>query len=268
MRTTNVILVSDTHVGSDAAVAPPNVRLDRGGRYELNPSQRWLYKCWVEFCAKAKDITGRKYILVHVGDIVDGVHHGSKEYISENLAIQRRLAIELLSDLVKDAQKTYFIRGTKAHSGAAAETEESIAEALGGQRDEETGAYSFYELLLRVNGRRIHFAHHVPTTRAFHYRTTPLMSELSRQLSAAIEWRFAPPDMYVRGHAHVYTYVKLPLYSIVVCPAWQLRTSFSYRINAIPSTIGGLVLRQEDWEDMHVYPILFRPKRLCSEYVV
>lgn len=261
-----IVVVSDTHIGSDVGLVPPAARLDRGGHYELNRAQRWLWEKWAEFWAAVWSRT-RDYIFVHLGDVVDGVHHGGREAITENLAIQTEMAVALLKDPCRRARFRFFLRGTTAHAGLAAETEEMIARELDASRDPETGAYTWYDLTLRHDGQVIHMAHHMPVSLVLHYQSTPLMREMFSAICAAAHTGNPPPQVYVRAHSHTYVSVRTSMYRAVAVPPWQLRTSYSYRRGVYTLTVGGIVIYQDDGH-LHIreliwpVPGLFKPIRV------
>ncbi len=77
----NVVFVSDTHCGCQMGLCPADgVRLDGGGWYHPSKFQRamwsWWEEAWDKFVPEAT--RGEPYAVVHVGDALDGVHHGSR----------------------------------------------------------------------------------------------------------------------------------------------------------------------------------------------
>jgi hypothetical protein len=87
MSGTVLAIISDTHVGSSTALAPLEFTVH--GRSEVeaqttgaNKLQRWLYECWQDYWDHVFKLAKKKrLIVVHCGDLVDGLHHGSLQVI-------------------------------------------------------------------------------------------------------------------------------------------------------------------------------------------
>lgn len=260
---TNVIVISDTHCGCKLALCPPSVTLDEGGTYEHSPVQKKLWEMWRQFREEwiPEATKGEDFVLVHNGDVIDGVHHNSTTQISHNLTTQRNIAEEVLSPLLKMPQcKGYYhIRGTEAHVGKSGQDEEAVARSLNAIKD-KNGNSARWELLLSLNKRDIliHFTHHVGTTSSASYESTAVYKELIESYNEAGRWGRTPPDVVVRSHRHRQFETRIATakgYGIaLVTPSWQLKTPFTYRIGLGRSSspqIGGYLIRSGS-ED-HIY---------------
>src|SRR5216117_1758889 len=160
----HILLVSDTHFGSSVSISQIH-QLDDGGYYKPSALQGKLYKIWLGFWDWAYAHVGKEpFVLVHAGDIIDGLHHRITQLTTGNLTIQARLAIDMMMPHVSRAQKYFQIRGTAAHVGVSAQEEEAIACALGAEREKETGNYSRWMLWLKFGGKLLNIAHHLGTT--------------------------------------------------------------------------------------------------------
>lgn len=237
---------------------PTNFRLDDGQPIKQSEDQKWIWKCWKEFWAFAYALVGdRPHALIHLGDMIDGRHHGTTQLISGNLAIQQKMAIQVMEEHVKRAQKTFLIRGTESHVGQSAEIEESIGRELGVERVSEDGPYTRWDLLVELGKERIHFAHHIATTTAQAYKSSPLMRTMAAAFGSAGEHGRRPPSMIVRAHCHDYTEVKRANCRVITCPSWQLKTGFIWKFDTVGiPIIGGLVIRLGD-EGVHVREKIF-----------
>src|SRR5438105_3954126 len=108
----HIVCISDTHAGSSVALSQIHL-LDDGGVYHPSKLQAKLYRLWLAFWDWSYQHIGKdEFVIVHVGDVIDGAHHKTTALSSGNLTIQSRLAIDLLMPHVTRAQKYFQIRGT------------------------------------------------------------------------------------------------------------------------------------------------------------
>lgn len=253
----DVVVVSDTHAGCQMALCPPDhgIKLDGGGSYRLSRTQRVIWSWWNEFWDEwvPEQTQGRPFIVVHNGDAIDGVHHNSTTQITHNLAIQRRIAVQLLRPLVAKAHgRFYLIRGTEAHVGSSAAEEESMAEELNTVPNAD-GNHARWELWLKIGGQQIHFLHHIGTTASSHHEASAVNAELTAEFVEAARWGEQPPTVIVRSHRHRSIEVRLPTKNgyatAVVTPGWQAKTPFSYKIagaRLAPPQMGGIIIKLSD----------------------
>lgn len=249
----DLVVISDTHVGSTLALCPPKSSLDDGGGYIRSKLQITLWNHWTEFWKWTyKQLQGRPFVLIHNGDIIDGVHHKTTTLVSHNLSDQKRLAVAVMRPHVDRAEDYYQIRGTEAHVGQSATTEEDVAETLKAVIDPETGRHSRYELWVKFGPELIHFAHHIGTTSSTSYESSAPMREIVAAFVEAGQWNERPPSMLVRSHRHRYIEVKPPNGRIVVTPAFQAKTPFVFKIDRMRAPMfGGLIIKLGD-EGVHV----------------
>ncbi len=263
----NIIVVSDPHCGCRMGLCPPGKhQLDDGGTYEPSPLQLkvwdWHSEFWDEWVKKVT--RGEPYAVLINGDTTDGVHHGTKTQISQNLVDQRRIAQRIYEPIVERCAKDkkgkplfFMTRGTEAHVGASAENEETLGEILGAQQD-DAGNYTQWKLWMRIGGKKgalVHFLHTVGSTGSMYYESTAPMKELVESFSEAGRWNDQAPDIVVRSHRHRYIKIEVPTekgYGIViVTPCWQLPTPLTYRIASARVSLpqfGGILIRQGDEE--------------------
>src|SRR6266404_6231529 len=109
----HIVVISDTHFGSTVALSQIH-QLDDGGYFRPSKLQAKLYRHWIAYWEWVYKHVGKDpFILVHVGDVVDGVHHRTTALSSHNLTTQGRLAVDMLMPHVSRAAQYYQIRGTE-----------------------------------------------------------------------------------------------------------------------------------------------------------
>lgn len=266
----NLVVFSDIHVGCAVGLCPPDgALLDDGGRYMPSDLQRKLWRYWEifwdEFVPEAT--RGEPYAVVFNGDALDGVHHRSVTQWAQNLEVQRRVAEQVLSPVVRRAERYYHIRGTEAHVGSSAQDEEALARSLGAVPN-EVGQHARYDLWIEVNGCLGHLLHHIGTTGSQSYEATAVHKELVESFTEAGRWGHQPPDFIVRSHRHRYMMTTMSTdrgpCAAVVTPAWQGKTPFVWKIpggRLSQPQWGGVVIRRGDEEQLTVLPWVRSPER-------
>lgn len=252
----NVVVISDTHCGCQLGLCSPIVKLDNGGEYRQSPLQKKLWWMWEHFWNDWIPMVTKSepFILVHNGDVIDGVHHNSVTQITHNITDQIEIARQVLLPVINSENCVgyYHIRGTEAHVGKSGQSEEGLAKSLGAFPD-ENGNHARWELWMNLNDNLIHFSHHIGTTSSASYESTAVYKEYIESLTDSARWKNDPPDVIVRSHRHRAFETRVPTaegYGIsLVTPAWQLKTPFTFRIplgrSSMPQ-IGGVVIRTGD----------------------
>jgi hypothetical protein len=247
---TIIAAISDLHVGSSVGLCPKEgIKLDDGGVYQPSRYQKELLKVWYSFHQYVASLECNRRVLVVNGDIVDGAHHGAVALVTNNIAVQERAAIQLLSEILPHYQSVYVTRGTEAHVEAGAQCDERIAHAIGAERS--NGNYSAWQWWLDVDGVLFNIAHHISSTSSAAYESSAVMREMTAAFFEAGQWGQKIPDVLVRSHRHRYIEVAIPssggVVRAVVTPGWQLRTPFVERIDRMRlPNIGGIVFVVED----------------------
>jgi len=253
----NAIVISDTHCGCQLGLCPPQVRLRHGGTYTQSRFQKKVWECWLEFWEKwvPKVTRGEPFCVIFNGDALDGRHHNSTHQISHDLSDQARIAYEVLAPVVDKSDGFYFVSGTPAHAGEAAENEEQLAVDLGAVKDTETGNHSRFELYIKVGSALVHAAHHIGVTSSMAYEATALGKEFNEFCAESARWRRPIPDIVVRSHRHRHLETKVPTahtYGIIfVTAAWQLKTPWLFKVpggRVTTPMLGGSLVRQGDEE--------------------
>jgi hypothetical protein len=240
-------VISDTHFGGNTAVAPPQFEVHNRNTLETqtmlaNRLQSWLYQKWQDFWAYVYGLQGKgrkakRLIVVHLGDILDGNHHGTNQIIHE-IGDQRQIALDMLEPIRNKANTFVGILGTMpSHAGQDHADEAAIYRELGADYIEQT-------LTLDLDGTLVDLAHHGRAgTRPWTTGAAALGAEVMldyAQLGKPL------PHYILRGHKHMVddSGSKFERTRVIQCPSWQLKTSYSYRVaaNTSRSDIGGVII--------------------------
>lgn len=252
----NLVVISDTHCGCQMGLCPDDPQqMDGGGEYKSSALQKKVWSMWREFWDEwVPSVThGEPFAVVHNGDAVDGVHHGSTTQISHNLKDQGEIAYNCLREVVSRCQGRYYhIRGTEAHVGKSGQEEERLAKALGAVPD-DNGNYARWEMWARVGRGLVHLTHHIGTTGRTHYESSAVMGEIGEAFVESGRWGDEFPDIIVRSHRHRNIKIEIPTKKGVtigiVTPAWQIKTPYVYKIpggRQSQPQLGGIVIRCGD----------------------
>ncbi len=258
----NIVVVSDTHIGSGVALCHPDgFERDEGGTVMPSKTQLALWDRWREFWdVWVPEVTlGETYTVVHAADIIEGVPHGSVGSMSNNLSDQGRHAEKILKPIVERCDGRYYqLRGTEAHGGKSAQEEERIAKAIGAIREKGSKRYARDELWIRVGGKRgglAHIMHHIGTTGSSAYESSAPMRELAEEFVEAGRWGDEPPRVVIRAHRHRHLQIRIPSEKgdaiVATTPAWQAKTPFTFKIAGARLTqpqIGGIIIRYHKGE--------------------
>jgi hypothetical protein len=97
----SLVVLSDLHLGSTKALLPPGFVTLEEQEIGLNGIQKWLWACWGranDFLDETMD--GDPFALVLNGDMLEGVHHGTKEIWSPEMGDHVNAALMVLRPLV------------------------------------------------------------------------------------------------------------------------------------------------------------------------
>lgn len=243
MSGTVLAIISDTHVGSSTALAPLEFVVHNRSDFEAqvtqaNKLQRWLYECWMDYWNHVFKLAKKKrLIVVHVGDLVDGVHHNSLQVMNE-VEDQAEAFMDLMLPIVSRADAFFGVLGTgPSHAGQDNATEAQLYRDLGAIEFGQT-------LTLDIDGTIHDFAHH---GRAGARPWTSSAANLATEVIMDYAAQGLPMPNYIwRGHNHRIddSGSKLPGTRAISLPSWQLKTSFGWRAsaNTVRSDIGGYVV--------------------------
>ena len=234
----SAVFLGDTHSGSKLSVCPPRVGIDWDCGFEPSSAQLWLWSQWQEMQEWIPWAThGEPYVLVHGGDIVEGVHHRSTSTITNEFKIQRRLAVELMAPLVDKAAAYFQVAGTPCHDGEGWTDADEVARELGACQPEGSGLYVHPELVLRLGDAVVQDTHHIGVSGMHRTQQTAINSEVMEQLvDAALDGHDAP-SVVVRHHSH-HAHVAARYYRDgmwgygIKCPSWQLKGPFPWKVGS------------------------------------
>lgn len=271
MPNTVLAVIADTHIGSTTSICPPTFeihgnRLDEVQIGHANKAQEWLYACWLDYWGYIDtllDYDGNtrrnKLVVAILGDVVDGIHHGTNQIMPE-LADQINAANTLLRPIVEGADTTIGIIGTEAHAGNAGDTEWALYRSLG-------CAHIGHQLTVEIDGVLHDFAH---TGRAGYRPWTGSPVSLAVEVGMDCIETGTPMPRYIwRAHTHKIqdTGFQLPNTRVIVCPSWQLKTAYARQKfpNQTRSDIGGMVHHdgRVDWEKARYTALPDQRKIVC-----
>lgn len=235
-----VACVSDVHAGGTTALCPDVITLDDGGEYHASKAQRWLMQCWREYWAKVDDRRtelGAELYVVFNGDAVEGDHHNTSAIISRNPNAQAAAWTEIVRvPLALKPDRIVFVRGTEAHVGQSASSEERIADGL--RRDKrpiiselETGAASWWHWRPELQGVRLSVTHHGKLGQLPRTRGSGIVLYAWNILDEHAADGHPYPHLCLRGHNHKRgdSGTACPV-RVVATGAWQLGTGHVHKV--------------------------------------
>ncbi len=219
-----VISAGDYHAGGTTALAIPFTTSD-GQPISTSRYQRWLKTQHDLFVARCKqEAAGHFVTLLIGGDLVDGVaHHGTTQTVGTE-ADQRDMAIEILSPLRALADQMRAIPGTDSHTGSNGAEDRVIAKTM--------GAKLKHHWQIDIGGRLIDWAHHVRLGMREWTIDGPLYTLAESVEFSSLRRRERVPDLVLRHHAHRGRHIIATNgMHVVVCPCWQLPTSWLHALD-------------------------------------
>lgn len=237
---TKIVCLADLHVGSTKGLLPPGFKTLEGNEIKLNAMQEWLWLCWERANQFIEDSVGdESYALVLNGDLMEGIHHHTKEVWTPEVKDMLEAAVQIVAPLAVNAAKTFVIRGTECHVG---NNEESIAKIIGAYPDHQTGLHSFDRLTLDLNGVRHVFRHHIGTSVRRGLAATQLSANLVEEQIEAVNNGEPIPRVVCCAHRHKFGWYRDDNGICVVSPPWQGLTRFGHKVVSQARTKPGLYI--------------------------
>lgn len=249
-------IIGDTHIGSHTALSLPSWtclgKNDEEVEYQASIAQTWILEQWSDYWNYIKHLAGvigpyRKHriVVVHVGDVVDGVHHNTIQSM-QNQDDQISMACEIMKSIANLADGGLFMTvGTEVHAGPNGSYEYRVAKEVGAKRIDQS-------LSLTIDDTNILAYHHGRAGKRPWGSTSASIAAEARL--DAQENDEKPPRYVFTGHHHTIddSGEKDPITRAISLPAWQLRTAFGYRVaaNKKRSDIGGVIMLPDgtlDW---------------------
>jgi hypothetical protein len=268
-------ITSDLHAGSTVALCPPEIDLDDGGAYKASKVQRWMWQSWNDFWKQVderRQANGADLYTLFNGDLVDGNHHGTTQILSGNPNAQAAVVNACMAiPLALKPEKIWIVRGTDAHVGQSACSEERIADGLRRDKrpivtEEHTKAASHWHARTEIHGWRFDFAHHGrvgtrPWTKpnvVMNLAAEIMMDHANEDFDA--DRKPTAPHLAIRSHMHQFVDTGTAhRVRVLQTPAWQLATSFINRIAPGKlGEVGGIIVTVHPGQRPNVEPILFK----------
>jgi len=245
---TILAIIGDTHIGGSTAIAPPTFEIHNEDTNEAqivhhNKIQAWLWNNWLEYWEYVKTLAGvrgkhrkNRIVVVHMGDIIDGNHHGTMQII-QDVGDQMLIALDVLQTVFDMADLSYGILGTELHAGKSNGQEVAIYKSLGATDYNQ-------HLALEVDDKIHDFVHHRRAgLRPWTSAAAGIVTEVVNSYAQA---GMQSPHFIWGAHNHVIddSGNKHRRGRAIIIPSWQLRTTYGYRVssNSLLTDIGGYIV--------------------------
>jgi hypothetical protein len=111
------------HSGSSNALFVNRLWQDENQNHTPNERQKDIYKVFEQCADYARDARkGKRLIVIHNGDAIEGVHHNSLQICVHNKASQAEIHTELMDTFLRRAKfekkqgdRLFYVRGTETH---------------------------------------------------------------------------------------------------------------------------------------------------------
>jgi UDP-2,3-diacylglucosamine pyrophosphatase LpxH len=238
-----ILFVSDLHVGSTVGIMPNEYETYEGQVVRPNSLQLYMLSHW-EKCIQDFEVyrKKRKFWLVLVGDLTEGIHHKTKQVWSPDAKDHALASIQLLSPLCEKADRVFVCKGTESHVG---NDEESIAKELGATKCPDTGRHAWDTVSIEVGNHLIQCRHHMPTSSRVYLEASALSIILGNTQLSYARHKQRIPDIVVSGHRHRFGYYQDDESAMLALGAWQALTRYGHKV--VPGAIFKLGFGVMDW---------------------
>ena len=237
-----VLFLADTQAGSRLSPYPPGLPLSKGGGWELNEWQKYLWDKWENMM----DLLPRRLDgFFHLGETVQGPanqHHPTYELVTSDRLEQAAIAEAMLGPIVDKVKRHssgvgrafWVCRGSGWHEGPYGRAADDMARNLGAQKFPD-GEWAGDVLDLPIGPFNVNAAHHHPVF--LRYPTSALERELQwfSESDAQAETEdgtiIEDYDLVARGHVHKYRLVDTGKSVAFTCPGWQLQMRYVLQKN-------------------------------------
>lgn len=151
-------VITDTHTGSPFAVSPSRWLLPPATEWRPNPLQELINAHWLECHDRLATLRRKaRLIMLYKGDLREGLHHDTREVITQRLEVQEAMSIAVIDAGLKRAKYNprtdtlRFVPGTDAHDGLGSEGFHRIARAVLGVDAQDATDYTCYDDEFTVN---------------------------------------------------------------------------------------------------------------------
>ena len=237
-KDTLIVPVSDLQSGGTTALFPDRFWEFEHCNHVPTDEQEHMFAHWLECARQIKAARKRRrVIVVHNGDAIDGVHHGSMQTITYLKNEQVEIHIDLMDTFLREiggADELYYVKGTEVH---VEDVESVIGDDLGAVQSAEN-LHAFDELKLDINGKRFWFTHKGPVRGRGHNRGNSIRNWLKHLFFDLVAENILPPHYIITSHFHDPDwggyigrldgrYHKMEL---LITPSWQMKTRYAYGI--------------------------------------
>lgn len=278
MSRATVVILADDHCGSPLGLFPGDVwELEDGNAVHPNAWQQTLWTHLLDCAARVAELRrGGRLVVIHAGDAVEGVHHGTTQLLSTRPDEQERLHVAAMREFLRligwrrQRDRLIYLAGTEAHAGSGNSSTERIARQLL-DTDDLDGGVVRSRLVGRIEGVLFDVAHRGYALGGRSWtRSNSMRAYLESRWNDALKHGQAMPRYVVRAHRHTYGYAELwddegaTVSEAFLMPSFKLRDDYAYALapEAV-SSIGLLAFRVEDGAG-RPYPLLMR----CDQDVV
>jgi hypothetical protein len=197
--------------------------------------QKIVHKHWINTLketAQARQDVDR-LVVVNMGDAVEGLHHASKEIVSDYLTDHQKIHIALMKECKEITQydTLFYVNGTPVHAG---EDEYDIATVLGAELY-KPGNFTHPILKRKIYNHLVFAAHHGPGAGAGAAKGNALRGKLKNLYFESMENRQPMPKLIVTAHVHQHAHEMIDRggheYHWYTLPSWKLPDDFLNRIN-------------------------------------
>jgi hypothetical protein len=256
------VVIGDTHCGSTVGLFPPGMKFGQPPKLRNQTAfQEWSWDCWVNLWTKRiPEIAGNdKYDLIHMGDAIDGIHHGTTEIESTDWGDHCQIFQAAMEIPLLKAARYFQVVGTECH---VRNTEHRIGKALGAEVDQSTGLHAFQRIVMDTNGYRVVYRHHTSSSLRKVNSSSKLSIHLGDEQVRAASVDHKAPKGLVCAHCHDPEILLSGLRRFsAITPAWQGLTNFGHRVVS-PAVLepGALIIDhrgKKEGERPDVYHVLY-----------
>jgi len=233
---------------------PKQFGLMDGGFYNPTPVQKLIWKQWeYNWNIIAKERKNSDLIVVHCGDLVEGIHHETTQIISPRIDDHETVSGLCMDKAFRIAKmekgdKYYQISGTEEHAGNGSSSEERVAQDLDHvvpaweqtfwdeEGEKKNGRYTWNRLYREVNGVVFDISHHGGSVGQREWTTENGLYNKLKSIYFSCINREKPlpiPRYWIRGHNHYHVRVdyvgKIGTITGILLPGFQAKTGYVYK---------------------------------------
>lgn len=251
-----VAVTVDVHGGSSFAVSPSRWILPPHQQWQPNPLQEVInqhyLECWDRIgCLRRK----ARLISLYVGDMTEGLHHDSKDNVTNRLDIHEDFSVSVIHGGLERAKfqpkrgdVAKFYEGTDDHDGAGGESLRRVAKRILNVHPDDPTDYVKISDRLNINGVKFWITHKPgsgPGTRSQTHGNA-FQNWLRSLYIAGLECGDVP--RYVLS-AHHHQFLRRDVYALrgevaltgFICPSWKIKDSYIMQVAPFALTSIGML---------------------------